>query len=389
MDSILILRSSVLGDFIISTPAIYLIRRLNPNAQISLLSIQSAHKKNKKIAKIYEGKTEQPWLGLLRDGIVDKFILMESVNLCYLFRKLRPEIKRIKPDKCYILTDPLVSFKGNLTKLMMLRFIGVKCKIFGWKDYIISNKEKKKKYKNRCINHTLSCFESVFEDNSITIDDYTVEFPIETSEAGMNFAERYWTENRLAGKKVIVISPGGLKNHKIWPVENYIRVINHLLNNDEVDIILTGTKKDLEIGELITNRINTDRIHNLINKTDLFSLAAILKKAYLLIGNDGGTMHLGDAVGCTVVAIMPGLELPGSVEPWHNINNAVRASTDCCPCYSFSSCPYATNKCMKLVSVESVIDRCDNAFSDRKAYNKINISIIRNGKIPQIIVKES
>lgn len=387
MNNILILRSAVLGDFIISSPAINFIREKNPGSKIYLLAIPSAHKKDRNAVKVYETKQTQPWLDFIDRNVVDEIIPMKSIKFQYLLKELRPLIKCISPQKCYILTDPLVKIKGSLLKYFLMRMIGVKCSIYGWKDFVLTKKEKKAADENyRCVNHTLSCLESVFEDKDIIDKEIVVKFPIVVSQDGNKQADNTWKQLSLNNKKVIVLSPGGIKPHKIWPIDNYVKIIKYLLLDPVTEILLTGTKKDEEFGKKIISRINDTRIHNLIAKTDLQHLAGILKKSNLLIGNDGGTMHLGDAVGCNVIAIMPGLELPNTVEPWHNMKNCLRGNVKCSPCYDFDDCPNGTYKCMECITADSVIEKIKYASQNRKNHNEVKVRIKKTSK--RIILKQ-
>lgn len=389
MEKIIILRSAVLGDFIISSPALNFIREKNPEAKIYLFTIQSAHEKDRNAVKVYENKKSLPWLELLDKNIMDEIIPMDSLDLNYVVRVLRPKVKEINPTKCYILTDPLVKWKGNFAKYLLLKILGAHCPIYGWRDFVKSIKEKSEADESfRCVNHTLSCLESVLEDKSITDDEVIVRFPILVPDEGRKKADQIWNQLHLDEKRVYVISPGGIKSHKIWPCENYLKVIKYLISDSRNYILLTGTKKDEKIGQDIEKKCRTNQLSNLIGKTDLMELAGILQKAYMLIGNDGGTMHIGDAVGCTVVAIMPGLELPRTVEPWHNMKNSLRTNVACSPCYDFDNCPNKSFECINSIKVESVISIIESAVNNKRGHNSVRVSINRKGRVPVLRILE-
>jgi ADP-heptose:LPS heptosyltransferase len=119
------------------------------------------------------------------------------------------------------------------------------------------------------------------------------------------------------------------------------------------------------LGDDIASCIGRSVI-NLAGKTNLHESAALLKKSNLLVGNDGGAMHLGDAVGCKVLSLVPGIEYPQSVEPWFNRKNAIRLSVPCAPCYSFTCCPLGHNKCMKDIKVDIVFDKSKEILMNLK-----------------------
>jgi len=145
--------------------------------------------------------------------------------------------------------------------------------------------------------------------------------------------------------------------------ENFAELCRQLLNKlSSAMIVVIGTPDDSSLGENL-KIINQSRIHNLAGKICIEHCAALLKRCSLVVGNDGGAMHLADAMGTKVVSIVPGLEYPDSIEPWHNKKLAIRHSIDCAPCYSFSSCPLQHNKCMRDIPVVVVLKKCFEALA--------------------------
>jgi ADP-heptose:LPS heptosyltransferase len=72
-----------------------------------------------------------------------------------------------------------------------------------------------------------------------------------------------------------------------------------------------GSSKDILAGD--------EGVINLINKTSLPELSAVLKRASLLVSGDSGPIHLAAAVGTPVVALFRN-DLPGKTAkrwgPW-------------------------------------------------------------------------
>ena len=108
--------------------------------------------------------------------------------------------------------------------------------------------------------------------------------------------------------------------------------------------------------------VNPDRILSLAGGSSIAQSAALFARCDLVVGNDGGAMHLADAMGARVVSIVPGLEFPESIEPWHNQDRAVRHPVECAPCYSFTYCPVGHNRCMIDLPIERVVEQCLRAL---------------------------
>ena len=104
-----------------------------------------------------------------------------------------------------------------------------------------------------------------------------------------------------------VISPctsQRFRNYRNWPVENYIAVAENLNANYGASVVLTGGPTDNEIayGKKIQTA-TTFPVRNLIGKTSLKQLLAILETADLLICPDSGPGHMATAVGTPVIGL--------------------------------------------------------------------------------------
>lgn len=106
---------------------------------------------------------------------------------------------------------------------------------------------------------------------------------------------------------ICVISPCSsqrLRNFRNWSVERYTALVNTLHDEYAARIVLTGGPTDTErdYGRRIESGANTP-VHNLIGRTSLKQLLAILARADLLICPDSGPAHMATAVGTPVVGL--------------------------------------------------------------------------------------
>jgi ADP-heptose:LPS heptosyltransferase len=91
---------------------------------------------------------------------------------------------------------------------------------------------------------------------------------------------------------------------KQWPKDNFRRLAGMLLENKDVKVVIVGGKEEVSgSGELFKEFSTNPNFLDLTGRTTFKQLAAILKKAKLLISGDSGPVHLGSAVGCKVIAI--------------------------------------------------------------------------------------
>jgi heptosyltransferase I len=109
------------------------------------------------------------------------------------------------------------------------------------------------------------------------------------------------------GPPICVISPCSsqrFRNYRNWPVENFAAVAAELQRRRSARIVLTGgnTPVEHEYGAAIAAAVPVPVV-NLIGRTSLKQLLAILAQADLLICPDSGPAHMATAVGTPVVGL--------------------------------------------------------------------------------------
>lgn len=120
----------------------------------------------------------------------------------------------------------------------------------------------------------------------------------------------------LIGKKIVAVHFFTSDPVKQWPVERFMFLAQRIAKELNVKVVLVGSDKSWQLPPWLTSSLE---IVDLINKTSLVELAALLKRCHLLVSCDSGPMHLAVAVGTPVVAIFRN-DLPGKTArrwgPW-------------------------------------------------------------------------
>jgi ADP-heptose:LPS heptosyltransferase len=167
----------------------------------------------------------------------------------------------------------------------------------------------------------------------------------------LDFSKKF--DNRIT----IHMFPGGYKSYlKEWPAQNWIEIINFLIDGN-YDIYLTGAKANEGEAIEIKNKVsNTESVTVVAGKLGLEQTAELLKSSELVISVNTGIMHLAAALRCNLVAIHG----PTSVQRWGPLNvNAisVKSDLDCSPCLNLGfEYKCSNNQCMKNISVATVKD---------------------------------
>ncbi|MDD5109063.1 MAG: glycosyltransferase family 9 protein [Candidatus Omnitrophica bacterium] len=99
----------------------------------------------------------------------------------------------------------------------------------------------------------------------------------------------------LSNQKIIAIHPFTSDPVKLWAIDNFKELAGRIRRQLGLKVILVGLSQD-------AIKVEGDII-NMINKTSLLELAALLKHCSLLISGDSGPVHLAAAVGTPVIAL--------------------------------------------------------------------------------------
>ena len=102
---------------------------------------------------------------------------------------------------------------------------------------------------------------------------------------------------------------------KQWPLSNFKELTRRLIGGPDIKVVIIGGEENQDKSKELSGDL-PDKIVNLIGKTTLRQLAALLKRCKLLISGDSGPVHLACAVGIPVLAIFRG-DIPGkSARRW-------------------------------------------------------------------------
>lgn len=161
------------------------------------------------------------------------------------------------------------------------------------------------------------------------------------------------------GRLLIAVGPaGGSSVLKQWPLERFIEMIGWLQEQYQAQIVLVGGPGEEELGVRITEGL-LPPIINAIGKTTLRQMAAILARAQLYLGNDSGPMHIAAAMGIPVIALF-GPSCSHRFGPWTAQATVLQQMLPCHPCaqgeYTFlcPACTRSTPDCLYGITITQV-----------------------------------
>lgn len=357
---ILVLRTGGLGDFLFAVPSMVALRRRFPTAKIVLLTAASSQKVGlSKVASYTDLSRSYPWLPFVSPSIVDEAIVFQSTDWQYLQTYIRPKIGALSADLTFILSHPGETFTSLVKKFLFLKIVGAKGSIYGWRKSSTYGILRKSQDEAHRFGHKVTGpLKALMESPLLSsIHEKDVAFNLHIDDEARRWAAELWTFRSWADKTVIVLAPGSINQHKAWPLQSYVGLGRHFLEISDVSVVVVGPPNDRPLGEHLQNELGAKCV-NLVGEIDLMHTAALMERSAILVGNDGGAVHLASAVGCRCVTVANGIELPGAVEPWFDKAGSVRHSVSCSPCYSELFCPLGHQECVTGITVDQVLDRC-------------------------------
>ncbi len=154
---------------------------------------------------------------------------------------------------------------------------------------------------------------------------------------------------------LIGLHPSARDTTRRWSIDRFIETGNIIGRRHAGTIVLLGEAEDYPTGEMMADKMAIPCL-NLMGKTTLPVLGAIIKRLSVLITNDTGPAHIAYALKTPTVTIFgggsPALNGPLHPGPFRVLLSPV----PCRPC-GFAACPIGY-PCLEQVSIEDVVLSC-------------------------------
>ena len=294
---ILILTEVAVGDFIVATGAIREVRRLYPDARITLV--------------VYSRTVELAEYCPYADEIIVIPQRHSIYNLPDAYRinmELAQTLLEQRFDICFaFLIHP------QLPLLMYMSGAKIRVTAIDYETFDEFNQsEGLAEYFMRLATHLFPCNTYGYHrvDRFFSIIENLLFSPITTrnlelwcSPDDIRVAQSYL---RDVSDAVYSLSMGGTFHENHYPPEKYAKLLEMILSEEPTAtfVILGGGQEDLQSAEILKStlpKIYAKNIIDLTDKLDYRQSGAILSFCKTHIGNDTGTIHLAAAANCPVL----------------------------------------------------------------------------------------
>lgn len=297
---ILVIRGGAIGDFILTLPAIGLLRENFPDAELEILGYEHivalAHR------RFYADAIRSIEYGPMAGFFVPNSV--QATDLAEYFASFQQIVS--------YLFDPDKFFEGNLRRAGVKNYLPAYVKIDDSQ-------------------HAAQQLAQPLERLALFLEETAARvYPTDADDA---FAREFLGEST---RPVIAIHPGSGSARKNWPAEKWAALGSWLIGQESRPrLLLVGGEADAGPLAALTNAWSPADVF-VAHHLSLPHLAAILRRCRLFLGHDSGISHLAAAVGT------PSVLLFGPTDPavWAPANPQVTVVT--AEDYNLASLPVAS-----------------------------------------------
>jgi len=152
--------------------------------------------------------------------------------------------------------------------------------------------------------------------------------------------------------RFVAVVPGARWDSKRWQPECLAELIDRMRQGDLPPVVLLGAASDRTFTDGVLAHCRSPVV-DLVGRTSLRQLAAVLAQAELVVCHDSGPMHIAAALGKPLVAIF-GPTNPARTGPYSPSARIVALPLKCAPCYR-RQCPLGHHDCMRKLGVDEVL----------------------------------
>ncbi len=338
---ILLIRLRRIGDVIMTTPAVTLLKNHLPGAALTYL-------------------VEEPYRRLVHGNpCLDKVIAVEKKQKFRDFVRLILEIRA----EHY---DALLDFHGGPRASWITFFSGAKLKIgYGIKHkgflYDIRVPRGRPGHEGGFVhsveNHVnlVRALGLVFEGSDIP----PLFFPDPTKQEARR-VQKILEDKGFVSSKNIVLHIGAGNDFRDWGTKNIAALVRRLAEHTGLKVVLVGSasaddkKTEAEIMAVVAadGAQTSNNILSLVGELNLAELKGLVARSALFIGPDSGPMHIAASTTTPIVAYF-GPTLPAHFAPWRAKAAIIEKEMDCRPCKQ-RRCMTADFRCLQTVAPEEV-----------------------------------
>jgi heptosyltransferase-2 len=175
-----------------------------------------------------------------------------------------------------------------------------------------------------------------------------------------------------AGGQIIAIGVGSTNSMtKRWPIDRFVNLISSVTSMLNTQVLLLGSSTEAKVAHEVIQRVGRGTIIDLTGRTTLGEAMALLSVSDLMISNDMGLAHVAAAVGTPTVALF-GPTNPETTRPWGQYVTVLQRSVQCKYCERGTHSD--RHECERWPSVDEVFEAVPGELS--KSYVVSDLAVM-------------
>ena len=348
-----------IGDVLFTTPAVSLVKKYFPESVIGYLC-------NERTKAILEAN---PMVDKLFIFEKDRYRKLWKENKRECLRKFAALLGQIKQQRFDVVLDYSLSRPYGF----FLAVLGIPIRIgyhYRGRGTFLNRKVKMKEH----LDQPMPVFYCrLLEELKLPVDGGAIppaQYPL-TGDV-MEWTRKFLdSQGILPKERFIAVHPGGgmswgnNANYKRWPAASFLKLVKLLRRHYGIKIFLLGDSLDSLTISSIFSDFNDPGVIDISGKVNLNQMAAVLGRAWFVVCNDGGPLHIAVSQGAKTVSFFGPVDetVYGPFPPQGHL--VLTNSVECRPCYrnfKFPPCPYE-HRCLKELSAEFVFGKIKETFN--------------------------
>jgi lipopolysaccharide heptosyltransferase II len=330
ISSILLIKPGAMGDLLHLTPTIRGLRKRFPNARIDIMVGNAA--------SIDLFRHHPDITNVLVYNRLDEHRSLKA--LLALWQQIRSNSYNL-----------VINFQRSNLKTWFLASAALPCKI------LVYNKTRKP------VIHAVFDHLKTVEPLGIISEADGLDLYI--TEEHRRFAVALFEASGVNKRRIVAFNPGASNLIKCWSTAQFAALGNRLVDEIGAEVVIVGGWLERNLAKEISAGMNHKPI-NLVEKTSMLQLGAVLSMCSLLVSGDTGPMHMATAVGTPVVALFGAID-PRRTGPVGNGHIIISHPEVACVHCKANKCDNPNYlECMELITVDEVFETVRTMLDSRE-----------------------
>jgi len=330
---ILVMRALMLGDTLCAVPALRAIRRAWPEAHIALLGLPASRELVSRLPHVDEWLAFPGWPGLPE----------QPVDV----RALPDFIAAMQAAQWDLVIQ--LHGSGQLTNPLVALFGARQVAGFHAEGGFVPDARLFCRWPER--GHETQRLLSLCSHLGLPVDDGALEFPLRPEDdAPLRSAWPGWSDSA----SYACVHAGAQLASRRWPLARFAAVAEALHGLGHT-VVLTGAPSEQALGAALSALLDARGLPhvNLVGRTSLWALGALLRGARVLVCNDTGVSHIAAALRVPSVVVSCGSEVARWAPPDRALHRVLAQPVPCRPC-AHADCPVGHGCALALTVAEVV-----------------------------------